>query len=121
MKQEVHIILKASKEVVNRNRTHNTIAKRKRTEGQTMIYISLHRKPKLEQYEPTKKMVFRKGRHLQWKHCSSMVLPLASTWIHYGFSWWGTSCHLLSCVPNVASVSELFHSRLSLRFLLLLL
>jgi hypothetical protein len=33
-------------------RTDNTMAKRKRTKGQTTIYKTLHRKLKIEQYEP---------------------------------------------------------------------
>ena len=38
-------------ESVNRRRTDNTMAKRKRTQGQTMIYKALHRKLKIESHE----------------------------------------------------------------------
>jgi hypothetical protein len=38
-------------EVVNR-RTDNTMAKGKRTKGQTTIYRALHRKLKIKQHEP---------------------------------------------------------------------
>jgi hypothetical protein len=37
---------------VENQRTDNTMAKRQRTEGQTMIYKTLHRKLKIEQQEP---------------------------------------------------------------------
>ena len=37
---------------VNRRRTDNTMAKRKRTKGQITIYKVLHRKQKIEQHEP---------------------------------------------------------------------
>jgi hypothetical protein len=33
-------------------RTDNTMAKGKRTKGQTLIYKTLHRKQKIEQHEP---------------------------------------------------------------------
>jgi hypothetical protein len=36
----------------NRKRTDNTMAKRKSTKGQTMIYKILHRKLKIELHEP---------------------------------------------------------------------
>ena len=35
-----------------RRSTENTMAKRKRTKGQSMIYKILHRKLKIEQHEP---------------------------------------------------------------------
>ena len=43
-----------SSEAVNRRKTctENTIATRKETKGQTMIYKKLHRKLKIEQHEP---------------------------------------------------------------------
>ena len=36
-------------------RTDNTMAKRKRTKGQTTIYETLHRKLKIEQHKPHEK------------------------------------------------------------------
>ncbi len=33
-------------------RSDNTMSKRNRTKGQTMIYKTIHRKLKIEQYEP---------------------------------------------------------------------
>ena len=39
-------------EVVIRKRTDNTMAKKKRTPGLTMVYKALHRKLKTEQHEP---------------------------------------------------------------------
>ena len=52
----------------NRSRTDNTMAKRKRTKGQTTIYKILHRKLKIEQHEPIKNQgwthVLRKGKKL---------------------------------------------------------
>ena len=41
-----------SAEAVNRKMTDNKTAKRKRTNGQTMIYKALHRKLKFEQHDP---------------------------------------------------------------------
>jgi hypothetical protein len=41
-----------SAEAVNRKMTDNKTAKRKRTNGQTMIYKVLHRKLKIEQHDP---------------------------------------------------------------------
>jgi hypothetical protein len=43
--------LKISKGVVHQRRTDNTMAKRKRTKGQTAIYKTLHRKLKIEAHE----------------------------------------------------------------------
>ena len=37
---------------VENQRTDNTMAKRQRTEGQKLIYKTLHRKLKIEQQEP---------------------------------------------------------------------
>ena len=42
---------KGQSEAVNRRRTHITMAKRKRTKGQIMIYKTLHIKLKIEQHE----------------------------------------------------------------------
>jgi len=39
---------KGQSESVNRRRTDNTMTKRKRTKGQTMIYKTLHIKLKIE-------------------------------------------------------------------------
>ena len=36
----------------NKQRSQNTIPKRKITKGQTTGYKTLHRKPKIEQHEP---------------------------------------------------------------------
>jgi hypothetical protein len=36
------------------SKKYNTMAKRKRTKGQTTIYKTVHRKLKMEQHEPTK-------------------------------------------------------------------
>jgi hypothetical protein len=36
------------------SKKYNTMAKRKRTKGQTTIYKTLHRKQKMEQHEPHK-------------------------------------------------------------------
>jgi hypothetical protein len=44
-------IPKGLSESVNRRRTDNAMAKRKRTKGQTTIYKRLHRKLKIEQHE----------------------------------------------------------------------
>jgi hypothetical protein len=38
--------------ILNRRRTDNTLVKRKRTKGQTMIYTTLQKKLKIEQHEP---------------------------------------------------------------------
>jgi hypothetical protein len=38
------------------NRTDNTMATRQRTQTQIMIYKTLHRKLKVEQHEPYKRM-----------------------------------------------------------------
>ena len=40
-----------TKEVFRSGKSENTMAKRKRTTGQTMIYKTLHRKLKIEQHE----------------------------------------------------------------------
>ena len=37
---------------INPRNTDNTMAKRKRTKGQTMIYKTLHRKLRIERHEP---------------------------------------------------------------------
>ena len=43
--------LKGHSKVVNRRKTDNTMAKRKRLKGQTAIYKTLHRKQMIEQHE----------------------------------------------------------------------
>jgi len=40
-------IPKGSEELVNRRRTYNTVAKRKRTKEQTTFYKTIHRKLKI--------------------------------------------------------------------------
>jgi len=45
-------IPKGSLKTVNWKRTDNTMAKRKRTKGQTTIYKTYHRNLKIEQHEP---------------------------------------------------------------------
>ena len=47
-------IPKGSSEAVSWRRTDNTIAKRKRTTGQTTIYKTTHRKPKIKNTNPIK-------------------------------------------------------------------
>jgi len=44
-------IPKRQSESANRRRTENTTAIRKRSNGQTTIYYTPHRKPKIEQHE----------------------------------------------------------------------
>ena len=46
------MIPNGNSEAVNRSRKDNTMVKRKRSKGQTMIYKTLHRVLKIEQYEP---------------------------------------------------------------------
>jgi hypothetical protein len=45
-------IPKGQSESIYRRRTDNTMAKRKRTRGQTTIYKTLHTNLKIEQHEP---------------------------------------------------------------------
>jgi hypothetical protein len=45
---------RVNKKAANRGKTNNTMAKRKRTKGQTTIYKTLHRKQKIEQRKPIK-------------------------------------------------------------------
>jgi hypothetical protein len=45
-------IQNGSSEVVNRRRTDHTMGKTKRRKGQTTIYKTSHRTPKIEQHEP---------------------------------------------------------------------
>jgi hypothetical protein len=45
-------ISKVQWEGVNGRRTYDTMIKWKKTEGQTTIYKTLHRKLKIEQHEP---------------------------------------------------------------------
>jgi hypothetical protein len=64
MLQEQFKGTKRKSEALN-ERTGNTMARRKRTKGQETIYITLHRKLKIEHHEPTKHrgrtQVLRKG------------------------------------------------------------
>ena len=46
---------KDTKEAVRRRRADNSMVKRKRTKGQTMICKTLHRKLKIEEHEPNYK------------------------------------------------------------------
>jgi hypothetical protein len=48
MEQSTTIKSLKKPKAVNQGSTHNTMAKRKRTKGQTMIYKTLHRKLKIE-------------------------------------------------------------------------
>ena len=45
---------KSHYKAANRRKTNNTMAKRKRTKGQTTTYKTLHRKQKIEQRKPIK-------------------------------------------------------------------
>ena len=71
---------KGYSEDVNRRRTDNTMTKRKRRKGQTMIYKTTHRKPKAEQHERHQKServsthVLRKGETVPAPHVAPVVL-----------------------------------------------
>jgi hypothetical protein len=53
--------LQGESEAVNQRWADNTMAKRKRKKGQTMIYKTLHRKLKVEQSEPLYKPRMNSG------------------------------------------------------------
>jgi len=50
MKAKCFKIPKGQSEAVIRRRTDNTMAKRKRSKGHTLVYKTLHRKLEMEQY-----------------------------------------------------------------------
>ena len=73
---------KGQSEAVNR-RTDNIMTKRKGTKRQTMIYITLHRKIKIEQHEPYWKLEVNWGAPEGWAvsvpHVAPVVLLLLQT------------------------------------------